>query len=162
MLRFVVRRLVLLVPILVGLSLLVFLWIHALPGTPAVALLGERATPQSVAQFKRQYGLDKPIYDQYLAWTKTTLKGDFGYSIQDRRKVTTDFFERFPSTVELAFAAMLVSVLLGIPLGFIAAKRYGTWLDYSSLVASLIGIIPFIFEREDFGDRFGIPLSGRE
>jgi peptide/nickel transport system permease protein len=130
---------------LVGLSLLVFLWIHALPGTPAVALLGERATPQNVAQFKHQYGLDKPIYDQYLAWTKTTLKGDFGYSIQDRRKVTTDFFERFPSTVELAVAAMLVSVLLGIPLGFIAAKRYGTWLDYSSLVASLIGISTPVF-----------------
>jgi peptide/nickel transport system permease protein len=129
----------------VGLSLLVFLWIHALPGTPAVALLGERATPQNVAQFKHQYGLDKPIYDQYLAWTKTTLKGDFGYSIQDRRKVTTDFFERFPSTVELAVAAMLVSVLLGIPLGFIAAKRYGTWLDYSSLVASLIGISTPVF-----------------
>ena len=145
MLRFVVRRLLLLVPIVVGLSLLVFLWIHALPGTPAVALLGERATPQSVAQFKRQYGLDKPIYDQYLAWTKTTLKGDFGYSIEDRRKVTTDFFERFPSTVELAGAAMLVAVLLGIPLGFIAAKRYGTWLDHSSLVASLIGISTPVF-----------------
>jgi len=145
MLRFVVRRLLLLVPIMVGLSLLVFLWIHALPGTPAVALLGERATPQNVAQFKRQYGLDKPIYDQYLAWTKTTLKGDFGYSIEDRRKVTTDFFERFPSTVELAVAAMLVSVLLGIPLGFIAAKRYGTWLDHSSLVASLIGISTPVF-----------------
>src|SRR5216684_7134804 len=145
MLRFVVRRLLLLVPIVVGLSLLVFLWIHALPGTPAVALLGERATPQNVAQFKRQYGLDKPIYDQYLAWTKTTLKGDFGYSIEDRRKVTTDFFERFPSTVELAGAAMLVAVLLGIPLGFVAAKRYGTWLDYSSLVASLIGISTPVF-----------------
>jgi peptide/nickel transport system permease protein len=145
MLRFVVRRLLLLVPIVVGLSLLVFLWIHALPGTPAVALLGERATPQSVAQFKRQYGLDKPIYEQYLAWTKTTLKGDFGYSIEDRRKVTTDFFERFPSTVELAVAAMLVAVLLGIPLGFIAAKRYGTWLDHSSLVASLIGISTPVF-----------------
>lgn len=145
MLRFVVRRLLLLVPIIVGLSLLVFLWIHSLPGTPAVALLGERATPQSIAQFKRQYGLDKPIYVQYVAWTKSTLKGDFGYSIQDRRKVTTDFFERFPSTVELAVAAMLVSVLLGIPLGFIAAKRYGTWLDHSSLVASLIGISTPVF-----------------
>jgi peptide/nickel transport system permease protein len=145
MLRFVVRRLILLVPIVVGLSILVFLWIHALPGSPAVALLGERATPENVAQFRHQYGLDKPIYSQYVAWTKTTLKGDFGYSIQDRRKVTTGFLERFPSTVELAVGAMLVAVLLGIPLGFIAAKRYGTWLDHSSLVASLIGISTPVF-----------------
>jgi peptide/nickel transport system permease protein len=145
MLRFVVRRLMLLVPILVGLSILVFLWIHALPGNPAIALLGERATPASVAQFRRQYGLDKPIYTQYVAWAKTTLKGDFGYSIQDRRKVTSDFFDRFPSTLELALAAMLVAVLLGIPLGFIAAKHYGGWLDHSSLVVSLVGISTPVF-----------------
>lgn len=135
----------LLVPILVGLSILVFLWIHALPGNPAIALLGERATPASVAQFRRQYGLDKPIYTQYVAWAKTTLKGDFGYSIQDRRKVTSDFFDRFPSTLELAVAAMLVAVLLGIPLGFIAAKHYGGWLDHSSLVVSLVGISTPVF-----------------
>jgi peptide/nickel transport system permease protein len=145
MLRFVVRRLVLLVPIIVGLSLLVFLWIHALPGNPAIALLGERATPQNIAQFKQQYGLDKPIYVQYADWAKTTLKGDFGYSIEDRRKVTTDFWERFPATVELAVAAMFVAILLGIPLGFVAAKRYGSWLDHSSLVASLIGISTPVF-----------------
>src|SRR5438067_336735 len=145
MLRFVVRRLMLLVPIVVGLSLLVFLWIHALPGSPAEALLGERATPATITSFKHQYGLDKPIYSQYFAWAKTTLKGDFGYSITDRRKVTTDFWERFPSTVELAVAAMFVAILLGIPLGFIAAKRYGSWLDHSSLVASLIGISTPVF-----------------
>src|SRR5437870_2614566 len=145
MLRFVVRRLMLLVPILVGLSLLVFLWIHALPGSPAEALLGERATPATITSFKHQYGLDKPIYSQYFAWVKTTLRGDFGYSITDRRKVTADFGDRFPATVELAVAAMLFAVLLGIPLGFVAAKRYGSWLDQSSLVASLIGISTPIF-----------------
>src|SRR2546421_7364358 len=145
MLRFVVRRLILLVPIVVGLSLLVFLWIHALPGSPAEALLGERATPATIKSFKHQYGLDKPIYSQYFSWVETTLKGDFGYSIEDRRKVTSDFAERFPSTVELAVAAMLFAVLLGIPLGFIAAKRYGSWLDHSSLVASLIGISTPVF-----------------
>jgi peptide/nickel transport system permease protein len=145
MLRFVVRRLMLLVPILVGLSLLVFLWIHALPGSPAEALLGERATPATIKSFKHQYGLDKPIYSQYFAWVKTTLKGDFGYSITDRRKVTTDFGDRFPATVELAVAAMLFAILLGIPLGFVAAKRYGSWLDQSSLVASLIGISTPVF-----------------
>ncbi len=145
MLRFVVRRLVLLIPILVGLSLLVFLWIHALPGSPAEALLGERATPANIKQFKHQYGLDRPIYVQYFAWARTTLKGDFGYSIEDRRKVTNDFAERFPATVELAVSAMLVAILLGIPLGFVAAKRYGSWLDHTSLVASLVGISTPVF-----------------
>jgi peptide/nickel transport system permease protein len=135
----------LLVPILVGLSILVFLWIHSLPGNPAIALLGERATPASVAQFRHQYGLDKPIYTQYVAWAKTTLKGDFGYSIQDRRKVTLDFWDRFPSTLELAVSAALVAVLLGIPLGFVAAKHYGGWLDHSSLVVSLVGISTPVF-----------------
>src|SRR2546421_4266140 len=145
MLRFVVRRLILLVPIVVGLSLLVFLWTHAWPGSRAEAPLGEPATRATIKSFKPQYALDKPIYSQYFSWVKTTLKGDFGYSIEDRRKVTTDFAERFPSTVELAVAAMLFAVLLGIPLGFIAAKRYGSWLDHSSLVASLIGISTPVF-----------------
>src|SRR2546421_10503879 len=113
MVRFVVRRFTPLVPIVVGLSLLVFLWIHALPGSPAEALLGERATPATIKSFKHQYGLDKPIYSQYFAWVKTTVKGDFGYSITDRRTVTSDFGDRFPATGELAVGAMLFAGLRG-------------------------------------------------
>jgi peptide/nickel transport system permease protein len=145
MLRFVVRRLLLLVPILLGLSILIFLWIRALPGSPAESLLGERANRQNIAQLKRQYGLEKPIYTQYWAYLKTTAKGNFGYSISSRRKVTTELKERFPATMELALAAMIVAVGLGIPLGFLAAKRYGTLFDHASLVASLVGISTPIF-----------------
>src|SRR5215216_2638598 len=145
MLRFVVRRLVLLVPILLGLSILVFLWIRALPGSPAEALLGERATPATIAQIKHQYGLDKPVYEQYFAYVKQTVSGDFGYSITSRRLVTTELKERFPSTVELTLAAMLFAILIGIPLGFIAAKRYGSIVDHASLVFSLVGVSTPIF-----------------
>lgn len=146
MLRFVVRRLLLLVPILIGLSILVFLWIRALPGTPATALLGERATPAAVAAVREQYGLDDPIYEQYYAYVKTLARFDFGDSITTRRPVLDEFQQRFPATIELALAAMLFSILLGIPLGFLAAKRHGGLLDHLSLVGSLLGIsIPIFF-----------------
>jgi peptide/nickel transport system permease protein len=146
MLRFVVRRLLLLVPILLGLSILVFAWIRALPGGPAQALLGERATAASIAQVEKQYGLDKPIYVQYFSYLKTVGQGDFGTTIKTRQPVTAEIGRRFPATVELAFAAGLFSILLGIPLGFVAAKRYGGLLDQASLVGSLLGIsIPVFF-----------------
>jgi peptide/nickel transport system permease protein len=146
MLRFVVRRLLLLVPILVGLSILVFLWIRLLPGGPAQALLGERGTDEQVAQIERAYGLDEPLYVQYWAYLKKAVRLDFGNSIGTRRPVTDELKQRFPATIELALAAMFFSILLGIPLGFLAAKKYGTPLDHASLVVSLLGIsIPIFF-----------------
>ncbi len=146
MLRFVVRRLLLLVPILLGLSILVFLWIRALPGSPAESLLGERANASTVAAIRKRYGLDEPIYKQYLRYVKTTAQGDLGVSIASRRRVTEEIRQRFPATIELALAAIVFAVSLGIPLGFLAAKRYGSIFDHASLVASLIGIsIPIFF-----------------
>ncbi|HEY6585406.1 MAG TPA: ABC transporter permease [Gaiellaceae bacterium] len=146
MLRFIIRRLLLLFPILVGLSILVFLWVRALPASPAVSLLGERATPESVARIERQYGLDKPIYVQYWRYVKTVAEGDLGTTIRSRRPVTDELKERFPATIELTMAALVFATVFGIPLGFVAAKRYGTWVDHASLVASLIGIsIPVFF-----------------
>jgi peptide/nickel transport system permease protein len=146
MLRFVVRRLLLLVPILLGLSILLFLWIRALPGGPAESLLGERATPESIEQIERVYGLDRPIHEQYLKYMQNLLQGELGTSIASRRPVTEEIGRRFPATIELALAAMVFAIALGIPLGFLAAKRYGSAVDHGSLVASLIGIsIPVFF-----------------
>jgi peptide/nickel transport system permease protein len=145
-LRFVVRRLLLLVPILLGLSILVFLWIRALPGGPAQSLLGERATEATVREIEAQYGLDDPIYVQYFRYVEKVGSGDFGTSIRSRRPVSDELKERFPATIELALAAMVFSVVLGIPLGFFAAKRYGTIFDHGSLLASLLGVsIPIFF-----------------
>jgi peptide/nickel transport system permease protein len=146
MLRFVVRRLLLLVPILIGLSILVFVWIRALPGGPAQALLGERATQESIAEIERQYGLDKPIHVQYWSYVRTTAGGDLGTSVTTRRPVTDELKQRFPATIELTLAALILSLALGIPLGFVAAKYYGSPLDHSSLVLSLLGVsIPVFF-----------------
>jgi peptide/nickel transport system permease protein len=169
MLRYVVRRLLLLVPILVGLSILVFLWIRALPGSPAEALLGERATPEAVAAIRHQYGLDDPLPVQYWHYLVETVgHQNFGTSIRSFRPVTTEIGERFPATVELALAAMVFAIFVGIPLGFLAAKRYGSVFDHASLLASLIGIsIPIFFLglilKYVFAVRLGwLPSIGRE
>ena len=168
MLRFVVRRLLLLVPILLGLSILVFVWIRALPGSPAEALLGERATPEAVQQIRDQYGLNDPIYVQYVRYLDTVIHLDFGVSIRSQRTVTYELERRFPATVELAVAAMIFAVGIGIPLGFVAAKKYGTWVDHLSLVGSLIGIsIPIFFLalilKYVFAVRLGwLPTVGRQ
>ena len=146
MLRFTVRRLLLLVPILVGLSIIVFFWIRALPGGPARVLLGERATPERIAAIEHQYGLDRPVYVQYWKFVEKTATLDLGDSIVSRRPVAEELKQRFPATIELALAAMFFSIVIGIPLGFLAAKRYGGPLDHASLVASLLGIsIPVFF-----------------
>ena len=147
MLRFVVRRLLLLVPILLGLSILVFLWVRALPGDPASALLGERATEQTIEQVREQYGLDRPIHVQYLSYLRlVVVDRDLGTSITSRRPVTEEISRRFPATVELALAALVFAIVLGIPLGFFAAKRHGGVFDNASLVGSLLGIsIPIFF-----------------
>jgi peptide/nickel transport system permease protein len=146
MLRYVVRRLLLLVPILIGVSILIFFWVHALPGNPASALLGERATPELVAQYKERYGLDRPLPVQYLDYVKVTIQGDLGTSITTRRSVASEIRLRFPATIELAIAAMLFAIGIGLPLGFFAAKHYGGFFDNLSLVGSLIGIsIPIFF-----------------
>jgi peptide/nickel transport system permease protein len=168
MLRFVVRRLLLLVPILLGLSILVFLWIRLLPGSPAQALLGERATPQTIAQIRHQYRLDRPVYDQYWGYLQTVGRGDFGVSISSRRSVASEFFHRFPATIELALSAMIFAIVVGIPLGFFAAKRYGGIFDQASLGLSLLGIsIPIFFLglilKWIFAVRLGwLPSIGRE
>jgi peptide/nickel transport system permease protein len=168
MLRFVVRRLILLVPILIGLSILVFAWIRALPGSPAESLLGEHATPQAVQQIRHQYGLDRPIWDQYWRYVDTTIHFNFGTSIATQRPVSYEIGHRFPATVELAVAAMVFAIGLGIPLGFLAAKRYRSLFDHLSLFGSLIGIsIPIFFLgillKYVFAVRLGwLPSIGRE
>jgi peptide/nickel transport system permease protein len=145
MLRFVVGRLLLLIPILIGVSILVFLWIRALPGGPAAALLGERATPEAVAALEHQYGLDQPIYVQYGKYVEQLATLEFGNSSTSRQSVATEFRQRFPATIELAFAAGFFALIVGIPLGFFAAKRYQGVVDHTSLVISLIGISTPIF-----------------
>lgn len=140
MAKFVLRRLLQLIPILFVLSVVLFLFLHSLPGGPAIAALGERATEQSIEQFNEAAGLNDPLPVQYGRYMKNLLQGDLGSSLRTRRPVMDELFQRFPATVELSLAAMLFAILIGVPLGFIAAKRYLGLLDNLSLFGSLIGI----------------------
>ncbi len=146
MARFVIRRLLQLIPILFGLSILVFLFVRALPGGPETALLGERATPERIAAVRKAYGLDRPLYQQYFSYVQQVSQFDFGQSIATQRPVTDEIKRRFPATVELTVAAMIFAIGLGLPLGFLAARRFGSGVDHLSMAGSLVGIsIPVFF-----------------
>ena len=146
MLRFVLRRLGLLVPVLFGLSVLLFLWVRALPGGPASALLGERATPEAVARVNRLYGFDRPVLEQYTTYIGRLLRGDFGVSVETNNPVLAEWFTRFPATIELTIAALIFAVGVGIPLGYYAARRANRWPDNLVVIGSLVGItIPVFF-----------------
>lgn len=168
MLKFAVRRLLLLVPILLGLSVLVFLFVRALPGGPETALLGERSTPERVAQVRAAYGLDRPLPEQYLSYMGRVVRGDFGTSISTQRPVAEEISRRFPATVELAATAMTLAVAVGIPLGYVAARRRGSWLDGTTTVGSLLGIAIPVFAlgyllKYVFGVQLGLlPTQGRQ
>lgn len=167
MIGYIVRRLLLLVPILLGLSILVFLFVRALPGGPAIALLGERATEESLEQIEENLGLDQPLHVQYVRYLGNLVSGDLGTSVSTRQPVTAELGRRFPATFELAVAAMIFAIGLGIPLGYFAAKRYQGLLDNGSLVMSLIGVsIPVFFLalllKYVFGVQLGwLPTIGR-
>ena len=168
MLRFVVRRLLQLIPILFGLSVLLFAWVRLLPGGPATALLGERSTPERVAAINRAYGLDQPVWVQYWRYLKRVSQFDFGDSVQTGRPVTQVIRDQFPGTIELSIAALIFAVGIGIPLGYFAARRQGTILDSLAVVGSLIGVtIPVFFLafllKYLFAVELGwLPPSGRQ
>ena len=140
MLRFALRRLLLTIPILLGLSIVVFVFVRSLPGGPAIALLGERATQESQEQLEKSLGLDQPLHIQYFRYMNNVLHGDLGNSVVTRQPVADEIKRQFPATVELGLAAMLFAILVGVPLGFVAAKRYQGVLDQASLVMSLVGV----------------------
>ena len=145
MLRFAVRRIMLMIPVLFGLSVLLFAWLRALPGDPARALLGEKATPEAIARINEQYGFDQPLLQQYVTYVGQLVRGDFGSSPRTGEPVLETFMLRFPATIELAVAALLFAVVVGIPLGYLAAKRAGGLLDTLTVSASLAGVVIPVF-----------------
>jgi peptide/nickel transport system permease protein len=146
MLRFVLRRVVQVVPTLLVLSALLFGWLRLLPGGPSAALLGDKATPEKIAALNHTLGLDQPIYLQYLRFLGRVLAGDFGNSLVTSDPVTTELARAFPATIELSAAAMLFAVGLGIPLGYLSARRRGGFLDTSTVVGTLLGVaVPVFF-----------------
>ena len=145
MTSFIIRRLFSLLPVLVGISIVVFLLLRLTPGDPAEVMLGERATPEKVAALRKQLGLDRPLYVQYVEFVGRLAHGDLGKSIISDDPVVDELGSRFPATAELVFFAMCWGLLLGIPTGVIAALKRNTFIDVASMVVALLGVSMPIF-----------------
>lgn len=142
---YLLRRLLLLLPVLLGISLLVFAMLHLIPGDPAQVMLGERATPEAVSALRRELGLDQPLPYQAARYLWKILHLNFGRSIQSNTPVATEIAERFPATVELALAAMILATLGGVFLGIVAAIKRGTLFDFASMSLAILGISTPVF-----------------
>jgi peptide/nickel transport system permease protein len=140
MIKYIVRRLVGAIPVLFGLSILLFAFIHLLPGDPATAILGQHATPERVLAMREYLGLDDPLWQQYLGYVGGLLQGDFGSSVINNQPVLKEFLVRFPATIELTVAAMIFAAGVGIPLGRFAARHAQGWSDGAVTIVSLLGI----------------------
>src|SRR5262245_111165 len=156
MFPYFIRRIVGLIPVCFGISLLTFVLLRVLPGDPALLILGERATPAQWQALREQMGLERPLFvdlsgqrpfydSQYIAFLRTLLRGDWGDSIVHKRPVLTELMERFPATLELALAALLIALTAGIPLGILAAIWRATFFDTAMLVLALLGVSIPIF-----------------
>ena len=140
MARFLLRRVLLTIPVLFGVATLVFSLIHLIPGDPAVAMLGEGAEPGQVERLRRELGLDRPLIQQYGSYLAGLLRGDLGTSLRTTQPVTELIAERVPATIELALVAMAVAIAVALPLGVIAAVWRGTAIDQLAMTLALAGI----------------------
>ncbi len=146
MIEFFARRLLALVPVALGVATLTFAIIHLVPGDPVVAMLGESAAPADVVAMRHQMGLDRPILSQYLSYLGGLTVGDLGESTSYRRPVSQLIVERFPATIELAAAGMLVAILIAFPLGIIAGSNPGGACDLGAMGFAIVGIsVPHIY-----------------
>ena len=168
MLAYLLRRLALTIPTFVALMAVTFVAIRLVPGDPVEVRVGERGiSPERLAQFRHELGLDQPLWKQFLDYMGQLLQGDFGTSLATSQPVLTEFLTLFPATLELSLAAIVLAVLVGLPAGTLAAARRGTWFDQGLMGLSVAGysmpifwwgllLIMFV------GERWGLtPVSGR-
>jgi peptide/nickel transport system permease protein len=140
MLRYILRRLLGLIPVIFGITLLVFAFLHLIPGDPVTALVGERATPDQIAALREQLGFNKPLPIQYFTFVASLLRLDFGTSIVTGIPVATEIARRWAASFELTTAAMVFAIAIGIPAGIIAAVHKDRWADNLTMIGSLIGV----------------------
>lgn len=140
MIGFVVRRLLAAVPTLLAVLTLVFLLVRVVPGDPAIAILGDRATPDAVAALRAKLGVDRPLLTQYVEFVGASLTGDFGRSLVTNRSIVSDVAAVLPHTIDLTVAAMLVGIAVGLPAGVAAARHRNGWIDVAARLLSLVGL----------------------
>lgn len=134
------RRLIGAIPVLLGISFLIFLLMHIAPGDPVSLLLGDDATPADIERTRHEWGLDQPLIVQYWSFITHAVTGDFGKSLKFNESVTKLIAERLPATLELSFAALCVAILIAIPLGVYSAIRHNSLLDHAGMSVALIGV----------------------
>ncbi|HXJ77404.1 MAG TPA: ABC transporter permease [Candidatus Methylomirabilis sp.] len=142
---YVLKRVALMVPVVAGISLILFVAIRTLPGDPAVVMAGDLATGEYIEQLRRSMGLDKPVYVQYLVYLRNIAAGDLGRSSKSLRPVLDEIRDRYPYTIQLTIAGMLVAAVLGIGAGVVSAVRRDSVLDYGSMVVALVGVSVPVF-----------------
>ncbi|MBT2637530.1 ABC transporter permease [Bacillus sp. ISL-39] len=168
MFAYSVRRIFSLIPVLLGLSLIVFFMIRAIPGDPAQVILGQLATKEAIADLTRELGLDQPWYVQYLTYLGGLLTGDLGESLRTKSAISSEILPYLAATMELSFVAMLIAIVIGVNAGIISAWFQNSWFDYGAMIFALIGVSMPIFwlglmEQWLFAINLDIlPTSGRE
>ncbi|UPT58445.1 ABC transporter permease subunit [Geobacillus thermoleovorans] len=168
MLSYAVRRVLMVIPVLFGMSLVVFFMIRAIPGNPAQVILGQKATKEAVAALTHKLGLDEPWYVQYVKYIGGLLHGDLGESIRTGAPIAEEIWPYLAATIELSLAAMLIAVIIGVNAGIISAWFQNSWFDYIAMVLALIGVSMPIFwlglmEQWLFSIELDwLPTSGRE
>jgi len=145
MLAYIIRRIFVIIPTLLGVSIIVFLMLHLMPGDPAELLMGERASEEALQEIREHLGLNKPLHVQYGLFLKQLMKGDLGETIWTRQKVWIEVKQRFPATIELSIVALFISCVLGMVLGIISATKQYSIFDYLSMLGALIGVSMPIF-----------------
>ncbi|MED4202528.1 ABC transporter permease [Neobacillus mesonae] len=168
MLTYTVRRILSLIPVLIGMTLIVFAIIHAIPGNPAQVILGQRATKETIAELTKQLGLDQPWYIQYFDYINSLLHGDLGISLRTRGPINEEVWPYLAATMELTLVAIIIAVVIGVNAGIISAWFSKSWFDYVAMIFALIGVSMPIFwlglmGQWVFSIELGwLPTTGRE
>lgn len=146
MIKYIIKKLILMIPVLIGLTVLIFLILHLSPGNPVDMIVGPNATPEVYARVERDLGLDKPLLTQYVIFIRNAVKGDLGTSILQKRPVIEMIKQRFPVTLELGFWGLILSFIIAVPTGIVAAINRDKNVDYISMAIALLGIsVPSFF-----------------
>lgn len=145
LLRYLLKRIALVIPTILGVTILVFLLVHIIPGDPVEVMLGEKSTEAARQALTERLGLDKPLHAQYVSWLTNAVQGDFGVSVRNRSPVTEQILSRLPATIELALTATILAAVVGIIVGVSAAYKHNTKYDHALVTLSLIGVSIPIF-----------------
>ncbi|MCF8035037.1 MAG: ABC transporter permease [Desulfarculaceae bacterium] len=140
MLKYILKRIIYLIPTIGMVAVMVFLLIHMIPGDPALVMLGNDATPQDVEALRDALGLNQPLYQQFFLWVGRVLTGDFGVSIHSKVPVLTSIADRFPVTLSLTTLALVFSLIVSIPSGVLAAVKHNTKSDYMFMLGTILGV----------------------